>query len=85
MSYSEAKALRDKIVSASRAAAAALASYPKSAMGLTPDDVKESAQWKADKLAFELAFADECRINAFMVRNFKAEMRAERIAKRVTA
>lgn len=40
-----------------KAASAALKEFPRGTMGLTPDDVKASPEWRAAKTRYELAFA----------------------------
>ncbi len=39
------------------AASAALRDFPRGSMGLTPDAVKASPEWRAAKTRYELAFA----------------------------
>lgn len=44
------------------AASQAMQRFPRGAMGLTPDDVKASPEWRAAKARYERAFA---RLRAF--------------------
>jgi hypothetical protein len=59
-----------------------LALYPRNEMGLTPDAVKASLEWKADKAAFNKAFQALRNFNSVFVKTFAKEMRAERRARR---
>lgn len=82
MEYSQAKIKADEVRAASIAAASVLNAFPKGVMGLTPDSVKASAEWKQAKTAFDRAFSAEQKMNAFMVKTFPAEMRNDRMSRR---
>jgi hypothetical protein len=57
--------------------------YPKDGpMGMTPDHVRTSPEYRADKANFNRSFAALRDHNGFMVKNFKAELKAERDARR---
>jgi hypothetical protein len=47
-------------------------------MNLTPDAVKASPQWRADKAAADKAFTALRNFNAWHSREFKAELQRER-------
>lgn len=51
-------------------------------MGLTPDSIKQTPEWKAAYYRERAAFNAIRDFNAFMTRNFKKEMRDARDAKR---
>lgn len=55
-----------------------LMEYPKGLMGLTPDEIKNTAQWKNDKKNFELAFSELRSFNAFFTKKYKKERAAIR-------
>lgn len=59
---------RDDLEAEVRAAGAALKSFPKGAMGLTPDAVKASPEWKAAKNRYDRAFAALRAFNSKRVR-----------------
>lgn len=85
MNYAEAKAQNAAITAAHDAAGATLLAIPgvgTGAMGLTPDRVKFSPEYTAAHRAERAAFAALRNHNAFMVKNFKREMAADRAARR---
>lgn len=51
-------------------------------MGLTPDHIKMTAEWKEAFNAERMAFAHMRRFNMFIAKNFKKELRAYYNAKR---
>jgi hypothetical protein len=61
----------------------AVSGSEKGAFGMTPDHIKKTAEWKAAFSAERKAFADLCAINAYVSKNYKKEMRAERMARRL--
>lgn len=69
----------------SRGASDKLNAYPKSALGLTPDHIKATAQWQAERKACDLAFNALRNYNRSFTKAYAHELRAERKAKRVTA
>lgn len=75
--YKQAAALLDKEVSIT---SKALQKFPRGAMGLTPDDVKATPEWKAAKKAFDDAFNKLRKFNAVFVKKYKKEIAADRIA-----
>lgn len=80
--YLANKAKAEAARARSTAASAVLNLFPKGSMGLTPDEVKATPEWKAAKREFDNAFTSERAWNTFMVRYFSKEMRAEREAAR---
>lgn len=77
-----AKERSETAIANSKSAAAVLEAFPKGRMGLTPDDVKASPEWKAAKAAFDRAFAEERAANKALLDAFPKEIRAERDATR---
>lgn len=55
------------------AASEALRAFPRGAMGLTPDDVKNSLAYKKAKNDYNVAFEKEKAFNQFLTRNYKKE------------
>lgn len=62
--------------------ARALDKYPRGPMGLTPEHVRTSTEYRMDKARFDRSFSALREHNSFMVKNFKSEMKAERDARR---
>jgi hypothetical protein len=52
------------------------------AMGLTPDSVKIGAEYRAARLEYEKAAARLRAFNAYLLKEYRAEYRAERLAAR---
>ena len=80
--YAKAKAAVDAAYARSNAADAVMKKFPTGAMGLTPDSVKATPEWKAAYAESNAALAEIQKANAFMLKNFPNEVRAERDAKR---
>jgi hypothetical protein len=51
-------------------------------MGLTPDHIKKTPEWRAAYYANQFAMNNATKHNAFMVKHFKNEMKAERDMRR---
>ena len=49
--------------------------YPKGDMGLTPDHIKATPQWQADKRACETSMRNLREFNCIMLRKYKKEYR----------
>lgn len=49
-------------------ASAAMGRFPRGPMGLTPDDVKASPEWRKAKARYDRAFANLRAFNAAMVK-----------------
>lgn len=82
MDYAQAKAAADALDARLDAASAALQGFPRGLMGLTPDDVKASPEWRQAKRAYDQAFAALRAFNGPFVKRFKSEIRADRDARR---
>lgn len=79
-----AKARRDALERDHRAAAFALKAVDgigSGRLGLTPDSVKMTPEYRAARAAYDRAFAELRSFNATFVRTFKAELAAERRAR----
>ena len=87
MQYAEAKEIRDVLTNAHKDTVQLLndlSGASRGQFGLTPDHIKQSHKWKTI-YAFERAVFQNVRIaNEYMVRNFSAEIKAERDSKRLT-
>lgn len=73
MTYLEAIELRDQCEAEVAARSAVLNTFPKGALGLTPDTVKASPAYRDAKAAYNLAFAALRAINTRLVKLRKAE------------
>ncbi len=77
MTYEEAKVVKADL----EAKLAAIVTPPLAGsgpMGLTPDHVKATPEWKAYRIAHDTAFAALRNFNGWYVKTFKKEIRAER-------
>lgn len=82
MTYSEAKAYRDQLEAELNRLSAILNSFPHDGpMGLTPDHVKLSPEYRAAKSAWDLQFHKLRTFNGAFTREFRAELKLERDAK----
>ena len=82
MSFAQAKAMAQVITGKTKAATEVLQSFPKGAMGLTPDHVKFSPEFCAANAAFHAAFMNERRFNAWYTKAFKKELLQDRDKRR---
>jgi hypothetical protein len=84
MSYPDALAFRDGLESARRECGARLEAIPgcgSGPMGLTPDHVKKSYQWRSARQDHADAMAKLQDFNRWFVKRFKAEERQRRAAR----
>lgn len=81
MNYSQAKQYRDKLDSIASKYSDALQKYPRGPMGLTPDSVKQSPEFRRDKLAYSKAHDELRRFNGLFIKHFRAEIAADRRSK----
>lgn len=78
MSYKHATVMRELIKSQLDAAEKAVAQFPKRPDGSHSDEVRRDPNYQAQKALLNAAFRSYQNINAYIVRNYKAEMAAER-------
>jgi hypothetical protein len=76
--YEKAKEIRKQLDEEVSRLGKVLNAFPKGAMGLTPDEVKKSPEWKAAKTAFDSKFKQLQNFNSNFVKVFAKEARAER-------
>lgn len=79
MTYEEARTIKNIKGQAVDAASKNLQKYPKGAMGLTPDSVKFSKEFQADKKIFNVLNADAKKFTQFFMKKFKKEYAADRL------
>jgi len=63
-------------------ASKALKQFPRGAMGLTPDAVKATPEWKIAKQRYDLAFHCSRKFNSWFTKAYKKELAAERNERR---
>lgn len=80
--YSEAKAARAAIESELMRFGAILESFPKGPMGLTPDAVKASPEYRTARASYDAAFRRLQNTNAHFIKAFAMEIRADRRSRR---
>lgn len=80
--YGQLKAEAARIEAECDKFGAVLQSFPKNAMGLTLDSVKETEQYKYARKGYYLAFMRLRNVNQHMTKHFSKEIRADRDARR---
>ena len=78
MTFAEAKASAAKIETEVSAAEVALRTFPVGPMGLTPDAVRVTPEYRVAKLAFDKSFAKLRAFNGAFTKTFAKEIREER-------
>jgi len=84
MTFEEIKALHDQIDAEVTAASAALQTFPKGHLGLTPDEVKASSEFRAAMQSYNSAFLRLRSINYTLTHKFADELRQDRLARRAS-
>lgn len=82
MTYEEAKKIRDGIEHEVSRFSIALKSFPRGPMGLTPDTVKASAEWKNAKQGYDATYRKLQNFNSILSKHFDKEIKADRDARR---
>lgn len=82
MTFEEAKTIQAKLHAEVAAASAALQVFQKGRMGLTPDDVKASPEFRAATQRYNVSFVQLRSINGLLTRKFSNELREERRTRR---
>lgn len=82
MTFDEAKQKRYEINTRVDAASQKLQSFPKGPMGLTPDDVKMSDEYRVAKFEFDSAFSELRNFNGWFIKRFSKELRRERMIRK---
>jgi len=83
INYSQAKLISESINKRVDITSNALNSKytQKTSIGTIPDSIRQTIQYKTDKLAFDTAFNELKSFNKIYVKTFKKEIRAERLNK----
>lgn len=79
--FEEAKAQRAAIEAEVDAADRVLKAFPRGAMGLTPDAVRATPEYRAARDRYQRAFARQRDFNTVFTKKFAKELRAERDAR----
>lgn len=85
MTFLEAKAEAARLDAEVKRTGEILRVFPRGPMGLTPDAVKATPEYKAAKTASEVAFAKLRAFNGWYTKTFKSELAAERRTRRSPA
>lgn len=80
--YPEALARRDALELAVSQCGSALKAFPRGAMGLTPDAIKSSPEFRAAKEAYNRAFAELRAFNADFVKRYAKDEAKRRASRR---
>jgi hypothetical protein len=80
--FAEAKAEQARLEQEMSAAEGVLKTFPRGAMGLTPDHVRATPEWQAAKARSSKAFKALQDFNTDFVSTFAKELRAERDERR---
>lgn len=81
MNYQDAKRMQSALDDKASQCSQALQLFPKGNMGLTPDHVKQSPEWKLARANYARAHDQLRKFNAQFVKHFRAEIAADRRAK----
>jgi hypothetical protein len=79
--FEQAKTQADALWQSASRAGLVLDAFPKGQIGLTPDSVKATPEWRTAKRAFDQANAASRAFNAWYVKAYKAELAAARRAR----
>lgn len=82
--FVDARVVADLLSAKAEEASKGLEGFPRGAMGLTPDVVKFSREFREAKFKFECAFASSRLFNQFYVKTWKKEIAAYRFTARST-
>ena len=76
--FTAAKEARDEINARLTAASEKMNHYPRGTIGLTPDEIKATPEWRANRTECDAIFQELRRFNQKFVKRFAKEIRAER-------
>lgn len=81
MTYAIAKIQKDHLESIAQTCGNKMDTYPCGNMGLTPDSVTSTNEWKSDFVAKNKSFAELRAFNKWFIKSFKKEYLLERKAR----
>lgn len=76
--YNEAKVIQEALYAENKRLSKTLSGFPKSAAGMTPDNIKQSAEFQFAKGLYDDSFTKLRMFNAYMIKNFSREIRDEK-------
>ncbi len=85
MEYEEAKALKEELIEINDKYSKKLEGFEKNHLGMTPDHIRDTKEWKEAKQRFDDSFTKLQYFNPWFMKNFKKEYAAERRKRRVKA
>lgn len=80
--FNVARATAERLTAEVSQAGETLRAFPKGPMGLTPDAVKSSSEYRAARSAFDTANTQSRAFNSRFVKEFASELRASRMQRR---
>jgi hypothetical protein len=80
-SFAYCVAHRESVQALAKIASDFLNLFPRGPLGLTPDDVKKTQEWKAARAQYDDAAHGLKIVNAYLVRHYRKELRDARNAK----
>lgn len=78
MTYEEAKKHKEYLTTVNSYHSKQLQAYPKNELGLVPDDIRESLEYKNAKQEYVQSFRKLQNFNSYFMKNFKKEYLKER-------
>jgi hypothetical protein len=81
--FEQAKEKQDQLDAECKAMGLKLEQYPRGPMGLTPDKIKASPEWRRDQANFEIAFKALQTYNKWFCKRWKKELSAFRQQERL--
>jgi hypothetical protein len=76
--YQLAKNEKSRLEAAATIASIKLQAYPRNASGITPDSIRNTEGWKADRRKYDAAAAELKKWNAYFLKRFKKEYADDR-------
>jgi hypothetical protein len=78
MTFEEAKSYKQKLEEINNRHSAHLNTFERNALGMTPDHIRATSEWKQAKFEFDQSFTELRKFNAHYVKKFKKEIQADR-------
>lgn len=78
MDYQEAKMRKQELEEINSEHSARLNTFDKNHLGMTPDHIRDTSEWKQAKKDFDQSFAELRNFNGWYVKTFKKEIQSDR-------
>lgn len=75
MNFEEAKAYKQELDSINRTHSEILQQFETNSMGLVPDNIRATPEWKKAKQDYDSSFAELRKFNAWFVKEFRKKKR----------